>query len=1025
MTVALAVVVVVLAMVAATGVARAATVYTFADTAGSSSSSDAPPTRLNGSYGAAFDAAGNVYVADAGIALADRWTDFSDSKWMMDYGVTATQAATVAAGYDDGTFKPALAVTRGQFAKMVVDGFGLGTPTPLTATFSDVPLTHYYFPWVEGGVYAGIISGYDDHTFRPETSISRHQTSSILGLLLSQKELALTGHIRGNLTTYASLSAWYAAEGPAILAAFADRTSLAFVHAPATAYLIMRGVAQGSSSGGATYLRPLSKLTRAQAVTMILRTRAVLPHADVTAPVGSIQANAGDQYTNNINVTLTLAATDAVGVAGYKLADGTDASMATEVPVTSATSYSGTASLDLPAGDGTKTVAVMYRDAAGNWSPNYTATIVLDQTAPVISAPADFSQETTTSHTGAVVTFSVSATDVLDSSPAVRVDPASGSMFPMGETTVNVTATDAAGNIATKSFKVTVVDRPSGMVSINAGAQYTNSINVTLSLAAQDAEGVTAYRMANGSDASGAATVTVTPATSYNGSSSFSLPIGDGTKTVAVQYRDALGTWSANSTDTIILDQTAPTITIPPDITTLATDPSGAIVTFSVSAIDALDPAPSCIPAPVSGSTFPVGTTTVRATAQDTAGNERQASFTVTVTSGVPVSFTVTASTSGGHGTITPDSVTVNSGASSGDFTMTPDTGYHLERLTDNGTDVTGNVVGGKYAIANVTAAHTLVGTWTATSYTITFDSDGGSDVASITQAFGSDVTAPDAPTKAGYSFAGWTPALPETMPLGGAALTATWTADPPKAITAFSFSGLSPAAPGIINESAHTITVTVPHGTVVTNMVPTITITGASVSPVSGVANDFSSSVIYTVTSTDASIQDYTVTVTVAPELAVGDFYGGGIVAYILLPGDPGYDASVQHGLIAAAEDLGLNEWSNIQDTAVTGTGTAIGTGQANTAAIVGQGGCTSGAAFDCNSLVEGGYSDWYLPSKDELNELYVNRDAIGGFAGWDYCCSSQVDANNAWIQTFSSGVQHNDGSKGLYRPARPVRSF
>ena len=82
----------------------------------------------------------------AGTALAaDHWTDISNSKWMTDYGVTATQAATVAAGYDDGTFKPALAVTRGQFTKMAVDGLGLGTSTPLTPTFSDVPASNLYF----------------------------------------------------------------------------------------------------------------------------------------------------------------------------------------------------------------------------------------------------------------------------------------------------------------------------------------------------------------------------------------------------------------------------------------------------------------------------------------------------------------------------------------------------------------------------------------------------------------------------------------------------------------------------------------------------------------------------------------------------------------------------------------------------------------------------------------------------------------------------------------------------------------
>ncbi len=72
----------------------------------------------------------------------------------------------------------------------------------------------------------------------------------------------------------------------------------------------------------------------------------------------------------------------------------------------------------------------------------------------------------------------------------------------------------------------------------------------------------------------------------------------------------------------------------------------------------------------------------------------------------------------------------------------------------------------------------TLSAQWMVNQYTITFDSNGGTAVASITQAFGSAVTPPADPTRAGYTFAGWDPAVPATMPLGGAALTAQWTAN-------------------------------------------------------------------------------------------------------------------------------------------------------------------------------------------------------------------------------------------------------
>ncbi len=118
----------------------------------------------------------------------------------------------------------------------------------------------------------------------------------------------------------------------------------------------------------------------------------------------------------------------------------------------------------------------------------------------------------------------------------------------------------------------------------------------------------------------------------------------------------------------------------------------------------------------------------------------------------------------------------------------------------------------------------TFTAQWTANEYTITFDTDGGSAVAPITQDFGTAVTAPADPTKTGYTFAGWEN-LPSTMPAGGATVKAKWTineytvtyelgngeenivqkydyaenitapADPSK--TGYTFDGWSPAVPG------------------------------------------------------------------------------------------------------------------------------------------------------------------------------------------------------------------------------------
>ncbi|MDD5276893.1 MAG: DNRLRE domain-containing protein [Methylovulum sp.] len=159
--------------------------------------------------------------------------------------------------------------------------------------------------------------------------------------------------------------------------------------------------------------------------------------------------------------------------------------------------------------------------------------------------------------------------------------------------------------------------------------------------------------------------------------------------------------------------------------------------------------------------------------------------------------------------------------------------------------------------------------------------------------------------------------------------------------------------------------------------------------------------------------------------KLSVGDSDLGGKVAYILQAGDLGYDANVQHGLIAAPNDQSTSATWGCYGSAIAGAdGIAIGSGNQDTSDIIT--GCTAAgiAAKICADLVLNGYSDWYLPSKDELNKLYVNRTAIGGFAGVLYWSSSEHDGSGAWGQGFGSGVQ-NFVSKGSTQSVRAVRAF
>jgi hypothetical protein len=225
------------------------------------------------------------------------------------------------------------------------------------------------------------------------------------------------------------------------------------------------------------------------------------------------------------------------------------------------------------------------------------------------------------------------------------------------------------------------------------------------------------------------------------------------------------------------------------------------------------------------------------------------------------------------------------------------------------------------------------------------------------------------------------------------------------------------------------------------------ITVTGATKGALTGsgttrsltisnitVANGETVSV--TITSpTGYSITGSPQTAVVYRQLTIGMDYLGGKIAYILQAGDPGYDASVPHGLIAATEDQSLGiVWisgGSTQSTSVLGgTGTALGTGSSNTDNIIaqavaaGNNTLTSYAAGLARAHNGGGYNDWYLPSKDELNKLYLNRVAIGGFATASYWSSSENDADYAWLQIFDSGAQLDYDKYAALR-VRAVRAF
>ena len=150
------------------------------------------------------------------------------------------------------------------------------------------------------------------------------------------------------------------------------------------------------------------------------------------------------------------------------------------------------------------------------------------------------------------------------------------------------------------------------------------------------------------------------------------------------------------------------------------------------------------------------------------------------------------------------------------------------------------------------------------------------------------------------------------------------------------------------------------------------------------------------------------------ACHFAIGDAGpAGGIVFHVT---DGGL-----HGLEAAAVDQVSTEWGCYGTTISGANGTAVGTGEQNTADIIA--GCSETTAASVASAYG---PDWYLPSKDELNLLYVQKvaDIVGGFASGSYWSSSQYGSHHAWVQLFDGGNQEGTFKDFTYR-VRAVRSF
>lgn len=285
--------------------------------------------------------------------------------------------------------------------------------------------------------------------------------------------------------------------------------------------------------------------------------------ADVTAPVGTIGIPGNPAFVGSTAVTLVLSATDAVGT--------TQMCLSNQTTCTAWRAYATSAAWTLAAPDGVKTVRAWFKDAAGNVSAPAAVNVSLDTAAPTGGAL------TASPGNNAVALSWAGFADAVSGIATYRVvaqpntAPASCTTGTLVYSGAGLSATHAAVNGTTYGYRVCATDRvgngstgatatarpiperdgPVGSVVVNAGAAYTKTLAVTLTLSATDASGVADVCLSN--------TTSCTAFVAYAPSKAWTLAAGDGVKTVFVRFRDVWGNVSAAlASDTITLDTIAP-----------------------------------------------------------------------------------------------------------------------------------------------------------------------------------------------------------------------------------------------------------------------------------------------------------------------------------------------------------------------------------------------------------------------------------------------------------------------------------
>lgn len=350
-----------------------------------------------------------------------------------------------------------------------------------------------------------------------------------------------------------------------------------------------------------------------------------------TLPLGTttVRCTATDAAGNTGTGQFTVSVVDTVGpdieavadITGIEATSGSGAEVSYQTPkavdvVSGPLPVSCTPASGTTFARGTTTVTCKATDGRGNTSQHAFDVTVRDTQAPVLAVPGDVTAEATSGQGADVAYAAATAHDIVDGEVTPTCTPGPGSTFPLGATEVKCVATDSSDNTISQTFKVTVVDTTAPTITgtpadiaVEAAGPDGTVVNFATPTARDLVDGTVPVRCAPASG--GTFPVDIT--------------------TVTCTATDAAGNAASTTLRVTVQDTTAPTLALPADKVITATSVDGAAVTYRPEATDVVDGSVPVVCTPASGGTLPIGTTEVKCSATDKAGNKAEGSFKVFV----------------------------------------------------------------------------------------------------------------------------------------------------------------------------------------------------------------------------------------------------------------------------------------------------------------------------------------------------------------------------------------------------------